>query len=158
MTELEQRLASVGLVLPPQPLRPGGSYVPYVWSGSQLMVAGQICRVEEEMQFEGVVGKDLTVKQGQEAARLCALNTLAVVNAACEGDVSRVRLLSLSGFVRCPPDFGEQALVMDGASELFLQALGDNGKHVRTAVGVYALPRKAPVEISTVFELVPGDE
>lgn len=155
MSGFKERLAAAGLTLPPQPLKPGGSYVPFVWSGRQLLVAGQICRVEEEMQFEGVVGQDLTVEQGQEAARLCALNTLAVVNAACERDISRLRLLSLSGFIRCVPDFGEQAKVMDGASELFLQALGENGKHVRTAVGVYALPRNAPVEISTVFELVP---
>lgn len=129
-----------------------------MWSGNQLLVAGQICRVGEEMRFTGVVGDGLTVEDGQAAARLCALNTLAVAGAACGGDFSRLRLLSVSGYIRCVPEFGEQAKVMDGASEVFLQALGDYGKHVRTAVGVYALPRQAPVEISTVFEVVNNND
>lgn len=158
MDTINDRLASIGLQLPDEPLRPGGSYVPFVWSGNQLLVAGQICRVGEEMQFTGVVGDGLTVEDGQAAARLCALNTLAVAGAACGADFSGLRLLSLSGFIRCVPEFGEQAKVMDGASDVFLQALGDNGKHVRTAVGVYALPRQSPVEISTVFELVKDND
>ena len=102
----------------------------------------------------GAIGHGLTLEEGQAAARLCALNTLAVAGAACGGDFSRLRLLSLSGFIRCVPEFGQQAKVMDGASEVFLQALGDNGKQVRTAVGVYALPGQAPVEIFTIFEMV----
>lgn len=110
---IDDRLASIGLQLPDEPLRPGGSYV---------------------------------------------LNTLAVAGAACGDDFSRLRLLSVSGYIRCVPEFGEQAKVMDGASEVFLQAIGDNGKHVRTAVGVYALPRQAPVEISTVFEVVNNND
>lgn len=158
MDTIDDRLASIGLQLPDEPLRPGGSYVPFVWSGNQLLVAGQICRVGEEMRFTGVVGDGLTVEDGQAAARLCALNTLAVAGAACGGDFSRLRLLSVSGYIRCVPEFGEQAKVMDGASEVFLQALGDYGKHVRTAVGVYALPRQAPVEISTVFEVVNNND
>ena len=158
MDSIHDRLASVGLQLPDEPLTPGGSYVPFVWSGNQLLIAGQVCRVGEEVQFTGVVGEDVTVEEGQAAARLCALNSLAVAGAACGGDYSRLRLLSLSGYIRCVPDFGQQAKVMDGASEVFIQALGDNGKHVRTAVGVYALPRQAPVEISTIFEVVNNND
>jgi len=158
MESISDRLAAVGLQLPDEPLTPGGSYVPFVWSGNQLLVAGQICRVGEEMQFTGVIGDGLTVEEGQAAARLCALNTLAVAGAACGGDFSRLRLLSVSGFIRCVPESGQQAQVIDGASEVFLQALGDNGRHVRTAVGVNALPRQAPVEISTLFEVVNNND
>jgi len=158
MDSIDDRLASVGLQLPDEPLTPGGSYVPFVRSGNQLLVAGQICRVGEEVQFTGVIGDGLTVEEGQAAARLCALNSLAVAMTACGGDFSRLRLLSLSGFIRCVPQFGQQAKVMDGASDVFLQALGDNGKHVRTAVGVNALPRQAPVENSTVFEVINNND
>lgn len=91
MDSINDRLASIGPQLPDEPLRPGGSYVPFVWSGNQLLAAGQICRVGEEMQFTGVVGDGLTVEEGQAAASLCALNTLAVAGAACGGDFSRLR-------------------------------------------------------------------
>ncbi len=153
MTTARERLAEAGIQLS-TPLTPGGAYVPYVWSGNQLFVAGQICRIGEEMQYQGVVGADLTVEEGQAAARLCAVNVLSVVSEVCGGDLTGVRLLSLNGFVRCTPDFEQQARVMDGASEVFLEALGDDGRHVRTAVGAYALPRRSPVEISTIFEVV----
>jgi len=152
MSTVHERWAAAGLRLPAPPA-PGGRYEPFVWSGRQLLVAGQICRIGEQVRFEGVVGADLTVEAAQEAARLCALNTLSVVGAACNGDFDGVRLLSLSGFVRCTPGFGGQAHVMDGASEVFLEALGERGRHMRTAVGVHALPRGVPVEISTVFEV-----
>jgi len=149
MHSSRERLAVAGIELPP-PLLPGGKYEPFVWSGQQLLIAGQIPRRGEEVQFEGVVGINLSVEEGQEAARLSAINTLAVVAAAC-GDLESVRLVSLNGFIRCTPDFAEQARLMDGASQLFLDVLGERGRHVRTAVGVYALPRRVPVEISAVF-------
>ncbi|MGW1025623.1 RidA family protein [Streptomyces sp. NPDC002577] len=154
MSDIHTRLRERGLRIP-EPLKPGGNYVPFVRSGRQLLVAGQICRTDEVVQYEGVVGVDLTVAQARQAAALCALNTLAVAGLACDGDFDRLRALKLTGYIRCGTDFADQALVMDGASDLLVLALGERGRHVRAAVGVAALPRRAPVEIETLFEVAP---
>lgn len=138
----------------PEPVTPGGNYVPTVRSGRQLLIAGQIPRLGEQVQLTGVIGDGLTIQDGQRAAALCARNALAAALRAEGVELRNLRLLSLNGFMRCTPEFGQQALVMDGASDVFIDALGERGRHVRTAVGVYALPRHVPVEISVTFEIL----
>ncbi|MFJ2758785.1 RidA family protein [Nocardioides sp. NPDC087217] len=152
MATLAEKVRDAGLELP-EPLQPGGHYESFSWSGQQLWVAGQLPRVGEEVQFAGAVGADVTLSDAQAAAALCALNTLSVVTQAVEGVSDQLRLVNVSGFVRCAADFVDHAKVVDGASEVFLRVLGDRGKHARTAVGTYALPRGVPVEIATVWEV-----
>jgi enamine deaminase RidA (YjgF/YER057c/UK114 family) len=146
------RLSVSGLTLPP-PNPPAANYVPFTRVGAMLLIAGQTPVLNGEPQVRGVVGLSVTVVEAQAAARLCALNILAQVNAALDGDLDRARCLRLGGFVRCLDDFTEQARVLDGASDLLVLALGENGRHARTAVGTNALPRGVPVEIDAIFSV-----
>ena len=150
---IDDRLAAAGLRLPDSQT-PNGNYIPFVVAGSQILVAGQTCLVNGVLQYEGVVGDTVSLEDAQSAAQICALNALAA-GQACEGDFTRLRVLKLTGYVRCIPEFGDQPRVMDGASELLILALGERGQHVRAALGTNALPRRAPVEIETLFELLP---
>lgn len=152
MQTLFEQMVEAGLEIP-QPMKPAGRYEPFVWSGRQLWVAGQVPQLGEQLQYRGVVGQDVTVRDARSAARLCAVNTLAVVGQCFLGDVEELRLINVSGFVRCTSDFAEHAKVMDGASELFLHVLGNRGEHARTSVGVPALPQRVPVEIASVWEV-----
>jgi enamine deaminase RidA (YjgF/YER057c/UK114 family) len=152
-SRIEQRLTELGIQLP-GPGAPGGNYVPYVKVGNLLFMAGQVCRSEGKMVYVGKVGRDLTVEVGQKAARLCALNLLAQLKAACDGELDRVvRCVRLGGFVSCGPDFLEQPKVVNGASDLMVEVFGDAGKHARTAVGVAALPMDSAVEVEGIFQL-----
>jgi enamine deaminase RidA (YjgF/YER057c/UK114 family) len=143
----------MGLELP-RAAAPAGAYVPWVRSGALLFVAGQLPIWNGELRYRGRIGTDLTVTQGQAAARLCALNLLAQVDEACEGDFSRItRVVRLNGFVQTPPDFTDHPQVLNGASDLLLALLGDAGRHTRVAIGAVSLPRGAAVEIDGIFEL-----
>jgi enamine deaminase RidA (YjgF/YER057c/UK114 family) len=144
------RLSAAGLTLP-APNPPAANYVPFTRVGTMLLIAGQTPVLNGEPQVLGVVGVSVTVGEAQAAARLCALNILAQVHAALDGDLDRARCLRLGGFVRCRDDFAQQARVLDGASDLLVLALGENGRHARTAVGTNALPRGVPVEIDAIF-------
>ena len=148
------RLAEIGLKLPTPP-KPLFSYIPFRISGNQLYIAGQTCIVDEVPICTGTVGDDVTIEMGARAAQVCALNTLAVVGMACEGRFERVRALKLTGFIRCTADFDKQPLVLNGASDLLVVALGERGKHTRAALGTNSLPRHSPVEIETIFEIFP---
>ena len=129
------------------------NYVPTVRTGNLLFVAGQVCVWNGERRFVGKLGRDFSVEQGQEAARICALNVLAQVKAALDGDLDRiVRCIRLGGFVNSMPDFLDQPRVLNGASDLMVQVLGDAGRHVRTAVGSI-LPFDLAVEVDAVFEV-----
>jgi enamine deaminase RidA (YjgF/YER057c/UK114 family) len=152
-SRIEQRLSELGITLP-EPGAPGGNYVPYVQVGNLLFMAGQVCRADGKMMYVGKVGRDLPVEQGQKAARLCALNLLAQLKVACNGDLDRVvRCVRLGGFVNSPPDFLEQPKVVNGASDLMVEVFGEAGKHARTAVGVAALPMDSAVEVEAIFQL-----
>lgn len=152
-SRIEQRLTQLGVQLP-GPGAPGGNYVPFVQVGVLLYMAGQVCRSEGKMAYVGKVGRDLSVEDGQKAARLCALNLLAQLKVACNGDLDRVeRCVRLGGFVNCGPDFLEQPKVVNGASDLMVEVFGEAGKHARTAVGVAALPMDSAVEVEAVFQL-----
>ncbi len=145
-------LAKLGLSLPTVST-PGGVYVPTVLTGNLLFVAGQISQIDGH-RVVGTLGADLSIEQGQEAARLCALNIVAHVHAACGGDLDRVRrCVRVGGFVRAVPEFHDHAQVMNGASELLVAVFGERGRHARTAVGSVSLPRGLAVEADAVFEL-----
>ena len=128
--------------------------VPYVVSGNQVFVAGQITIHDGEIQYVGKLGRDYGVEEGQAAARLCALNIVAQVKAACGGDLDRVvRCIRLGGFVNSTADFTDQPEVVNGASNLMVEVFGDKGKHARAAVSAASLPRGVAVEVDAVFEI-----
>ena len=148
----EARLTKLGLVLPAAPA-PAASYVPFTRSGSLLLVSGQLPMQDGKLAFVGKIGAELTLEQGQAAARLCAINILAQIKAA-SGDLDRVaRVLRLVGYVASTPDFTDQHKVVNGASELIATVLDEAGRHARTAVGVAALPLNAAVEVEATVEL-----
>ena len=147
------RLKELDLALPDAPA-PVANYVPAVRSGNVLYVSGQIPLEGGKPQFVGRLGREFTIEQGQQAARLCALNVLAQARAALGGDLDRVvRCVRVGGFVSCTPEFTDQPQVVNGASDLFVAVLGDAGRHARAAVGVAALPRGVAVEVEAVFEV-----
>ena len=149
----DSRLSDLGLSLPPV-APPAANYVPYVIAGTQLFIAGQIPFLAGVQAHIGRLGENLTVEQGQDAARACALNILAQAKAAVGGDWSRiVRCVKLGAFVNGAPDFTQQPAVANGASDLMVAALGEAGKHARAAVGVASLPFGVAVEIDAVFEI-----
>lgn len=149
----ESRLQALNLELP-QVAPPAANYVPYVVSGSHVYVAGQIPFLNGQKAHMGRLGAGLTVEQGQDAARACALNILAQVRAAVNGDWSRViRCVKLGVFVNSAPDFDQHPAVANGASDLMVAVLGDIGKHARAAVGVANLPFGVAVEIDAIFEI-----
>ena len=149
---IEERLAALGLALP-APAAPLAAYVPWVLAGDLLHVSGQIARDEAGV-IRGLLGRDMDADAGARAARTCALGLLAQVGAACEGDWGRLlRVVKLTGFVASTPDFFDQPRVVNGASELMVDLLGDAGRHARSAVGVVALPLGAAVEVEGIFQL-----
>jgi enamine deaminase RidA (YjgF/YER057c/UK114 family) len=150
---IDARLKQLGIVLPTPPL-PAANYVPFVVSRGLAFIAGQVPFVDGKAQFVGKLGKDFTVEQGQQAARLCAINILAQVKAACGGDLGRVvRCVRVGGFVNCTPDFLDQPKVVNGASDLLVSVLGEAGKHARFAVGAPSLPLGVAVEVDATFEV-----
>jgi enamine deaminase RidA (YjgF/YER057c/UK114 family) len=152
-SNIEKRLGELGITLPP-PGSPGGNYVPFVVVGDLAFMAGQVAREAGKMKYTGKVGRDLTVADGAAAARLCAVNLLSQLKAACGGDLDRVeRCVRLGGFVNSPPDFFEHPKVVNGASDLMVEVFGERGQHARTAVGVAALPLDSAVEVEAIFLL-----
>lgn len=150
--KVQTRLKELGVTLP-TPSAPAANYVPYVLSGTTLYVSGQL-PTKDGVMVKGCLGKDATIEQGQEAAKLCAINILAQVNAALNGNLDRiVRCNKLGGFVASAPDFTDHPKVINGASDFIVAALGDAGKHARAAVGVAALPFGVAVEVEAVFEV-----
>jgi enamine deaminase RidA (YjgF/YER057c/UK114 family) len=150
---IERRLAAEGVELPGAPA-PAANYVPYTISDKLLFIAGQLPFVAGQVAVAGRLGEDVSLEQGQEAARICALNLLAQAKAACAGDLSRLaRCLKLGGFVSCAPEFTDHPAVINGASDLMVQAMGEAGQHARFAVGCASLPRNAAVEVEGIFEL-----
>lgn len=153
---IDQRLEELGISLP-EPPAPAANYVPFTLSGTTLYIAGQVPFRDGKLHYRGKVGDDLSVEEAQEAARLVGLNILAVARAGLGGSLDRVRrCLKLGGFVNCTPDFGQHPAVVNGASDLMVDVLGDAGRHARFAVGVNALPFNVAVEIDAVFEVESG--
>lgn len=150
--DVEARLEALGLALP-EPAAPLAAYVPYVLGGDLLHVSGQIARGSEGV-ICGTLGLDMDADAGAAAAQTCALALLAQVKAACGGDFRALgRVVKLTGFVASSPGFFDHPRVVNGASELMVAALGEAGRHARSAVGVAALPLGACVEVEGVFLL-----
>ena len=150
--DIDGKLAELGLTLPAAPA-PAANYVPYVVTGALLHVSGQISQGPDGL-IRGKLGADMSVEDGAAAAQACALSLLAQVRAACGGDLSRlVRVVKLAGFVNSTPDFIDQPKVINGASDLMVAALGDAGRHARSAVSAVSLPFGVAVEIEGIFEI-----
>lgn len=148
--EIEARLKALDLVLP-EAKAPIGAYVPYIHLNGQLIVSGQLPIKDGKVAVTGTLGADLDLGRGQAAARLCAINILAQAKAALR-DLDRiVQLLRLNGFVSAAPDFADHPKVLNGASELMVEILGNKGLHTRIAVGCASLPLNAAVEIDAIF-------
>lgn len=152
MSKVEDRLAELGITLP-QPNAPVANYVPFVRSGDLLHISGQVS-VDASGGIKGVVGEDVDAETAKRAARLCGVNLIAQMKAACEGDLSRVvRVVKLGGFVQAGPGFFEIPQVVNGCSDLMVDVFGDAGRHARSAVGVYRLPLNFAVEVDAVVQL-----
>ena len=148
--EIEARLQALGLVLP-EAKAPIGSYVPYLHLDGQLFISGQLPIKDGKLAVTGTLGADLELDRGQEAARLCAINILAQAKAALR-DLDRiVQLLRLNGFVSAVPGFADHPKVLNAASELMVEILGNKGLHTRIAIGCASLPLNAAVEIDAIF-------
>lgn len=148
----EQRLTELGLEIPVLP-PPAASYVPAVQSGNLVFASGQTPTVAGKLVVAGKLGRDLTIEQGQEAARLAALNCLAEVRTFLGSLDAVARVVKLTGYVASAPGFGEQPRVINGASQLMEEIFGSAGRHARAALGVAELPAGAPVEIELVVEV-----
>lgn len=152
MHPIETRLRELGIVLPDAPA-PAANYVPSLIFGNQLLIAGQLPIEAGALAVKGRVGEDLSLDDGRHAARLCGINILAQVRAALGGFERLERLLKLGGFVNAPASFTDHPKVINGASDLMYEVLGDAGRHVRYAVGANGLPFSAAVEIEALFAL-----
>jgi enamine deaminase RidA (YjgF/YER057c/UK114 family) len=151
MSDPETRLAELGLTLP-EPVRPVANYVPFVRVGDLVHISGQVS-IAPGGGVRGIVGEDLDLTAGQGAARLCGLNLIAQMKAACDGDLGRVRrVVKLAGFVQAGPAFFEIPQVLNGCSDLMVAVFGEAGRHARSAVGVYRLPMNFAVEVDAVVE------
>lgn len=149
---IEDRLRELGIELPDPPT-PMANYVPYTISGNLLFVSGQT-PTEDGAIVRGTVGEDTTIEQGAAAARICGLFVLAQAKAACGGDLSKlVKCVKLGGFVASTPGFFDQPSVINGASDLMVEVMGDAGRHARFAVSAPSLPGGAVVEVEAVFEI-----
>lgn len=148
----EQNLTSAEVTLPDAPA-PAANYVPYVVVGDMVYVSGQISADASGL-ITGKLGDDFSVDQGQAAARVCGINLIAQLKAACDGDLSRLkRVVKLGGFVNCTPDFTDHPKVVNGASDLMAQIFGDAGSHARAAVGCSSLPLGVAVEVEGIFQI-----
>ena len=149
---IEARLAELGVTLPDAPA-PAANYVPYVIAGKLVHVSGQIS-ADANGQIKGKLGAGMSVEDGAAAAKACAISLLAQLKKACDGDLSRLkRVVKLVGFVNSTPDFTDQPKVINGASDFMVAALGDAGRHARSAVSAASLPFGVAVEIVAIFEL-----
>ncbi len=151
--KIEAHLVELGIDLPEAPA-PVSNYMPYVVAGNLVFISGQVTIWNGEFYHMGKVGEDLTTEQGYDAARMCGLNQIAQVRAACGGDLDRVvKVVKLGAFINCTADFTDLPQVVNGASDLMIEVFGDAGRCTRTNVGATSLPLGFAVEIDGVFEI-----
>ena len=153
MSDVEKRLSAAGHALPPAP-KAAAAYIQHTKAGNIVFAAGQIPTRDGKPVMTGKCGKDLSLEQAQEMARICALNAIAVLKEASGGQLDKVRILKTVNFVAAAPGFTDVHVVANGASELFILAFGDKGKHARTSIGMAELPLNVPfeVEVTAVLE------
>lgn len=150
---IEARLKELGIELP-EPAVPLANYIPYNVVGNLAVISGQVPLRDGRIAFTGKVGLTLSPDDGRAAARLCFVNLVAQLKAACDGDLDRVRrVVRLGGFIAAPPEFTQHAVIMNGASDLAVELFGEAGKHARTTIGVPSLPGDAAVEVEGMFEI-----
>jgi enamine deaminase RidA (YjgF/YER057c/UK114 family) len=152
MSKVEDRLSAIGVVLP-EPVAPVANYVPFVRVGELAHISGQIS-IAADGGVRGAVGVDVDLETAQAAARLCGINLISQMKAAAGGDLDRiVRVVKLGGFVQAGPDFIDIPKVINGCSDLMVEAFGEAGRHARSAVGVYRLPLNYAVEVDAVVQI-----
>lgn len=150
---IEENLARLGVVLP-TPAAPVASYVGFVITGKHVFVSGQLPMKDGAVAMTGKVGKEVSLEQAAELAKLCAINILAQVKVACGGNLDKVvRCVKVNGFVNCVDGYADQSKVINGASNFIGDVFGEKGRHARAAVGVNALPMNVPVEVEAIFEI-----
>ncbi len=150
---IESRLAELGIELP-RPSVPIANYVPWVKTGQLVVVSGQIPLVDGVVAVKGKVSWGVTIERATEGARICFINVLVHLKAACDGDLDRVRrVVRLGGFISAPSEFTDHARVMNGASDLAVAVFGEDGRHARSTIGVPSLPADASVEVEGMFEI-----
>ena len=153
MGKIDDKLEKLGIVVP-QPAVPVANYVGFVRTGNLVFTAGQVTLKDGKLEYLGKVGGAISLEDAQKAARLCAINILAQLKAACDGDLDRVRrIVKLVGFVNAVPEFTDHPKVINGASDLMVEVFGDSGKGARSAVGMGSLPGNIAVEIEAIFEV-----
>ena len=151
--DIDSRLKELGIVLP-EPANPAANYVPYVISGSLVFIAGQIPFWNGDVLHIGKVGVELTVEDATKSAKVCGLNIIAQLKAACDGNLDRVRrCVKIGVFVNCIDGFTQQPQIANGVSDLMVEVFGEAGRHARFAIGTNALPRNCATEADAVFEL-----
>lgn len=153
MGQIDKRLAELGITVP-VPAKPVANYVGWVRTGNLVFTAGQVTLKDGKFEYLGKVGKEISTEDAAKAARLCAINVIAQLREACDGDLDRVkRIVKVVGFVNGAPDFTEHPKVINGASDLLVEVFGDKGKHARSAVGSGSLPLNVAVEVEAVAEI-----
>lgn len=156
MGKVEDRLRGLGIQIPDVPT-PLGSYKPASVTGNLIFVSGQLPVADGLLLIEGKVGSEISIEEGMRAARVCSVNALAVMSMELGGLERVKRIVKITGYVASAPGFHNQANVVNGASDLFYQVFGDDGRHARAAVGVSELPMNSPVEIELIAEISEGD-
>lgn len=149
---VEERIMELDLEIPP-PVKPLGVYLPAVLSGNQIYISGQLPLIDGKLIHKGILGKEISIDQGYEAARICTLNSLSAIK-NITGNLDKIkRIVKLNGYVSSDKDFYDQPKVINGASELLFHAFGERGRHARSAIGVRCLPLGSCVEIDMVVEI-----
>nr|WP_047168118.1 RidA family protein [Sphingomonas sp. Y57] len=151
MSHIDERLAALGITLP-TPVAPVANYVPFTRSDRIVQISGQLSN-DADGGIKGTVGEDVDLDTARHAARLCGINLLAQMRAAADGDLARVRVLRLGGFVQAGRDFSDIPQVINGCSDLMVDVLGERGVHARSAVGVYRIPLGFAVEVDAIIEI-----
>ncbi len=150
---INQRLKELKIDLPETP-NPVANYLPYTITGNLVFISGQIPFFEGQLLYSGKIGEDISIEDGQKAARICGLNLLSQLNQACDQSLNRVsRVIKIGGFVNSTSIFKEHALVINGVSNLMVEVFQDRGKHARAAIGCSSLPLGASVEVEAIFEI-----
>ena len=153
MSDIINRLKSKNIVLP-TPMLPAANYLPYVISENTIFIAGQIPIKNGKLPYLGKLGKSISDEEGKEAAKLCAINILAVLNSVLDKNLERInKCIKLGVFINAVEDYKNHPEIANGASDLIVDILGKNGKHARFAVGASSLPRNVPVEVDGIFEI-----
>ena len=152
--KINQKLQELSIALP-QPIAPVANYAPFIKSGNQIFISGQLPIENGEVKFVGKLGDNISIEEGQKAARLCAINILANLKIACDGNLDKVvKCIKLGIFVNAIADFTNHPIVANGASDLMVEVFGEQGKHSRFAMGAGSLPRGVAVEVDAIFEIL----